>query len=650
MSHINDAVQLAKTKLKTRRVRLTISVFVSSLLFCLLMAVSFTVHGAVNSIEKFRDSGLSHRYITQAYPYDSYTNYLSDPGLVKQAKVLEKKVQAKKQAEAKRLNLTYDPSTDQPFVSDYNSGPGSGSSDHQLNPSVPEVAGLLAKKAANSKGNLASLKKLAKGYGSTATYESFSYGNLGVTQPYLQVLKKGKEDFSQSASPQQFNDKGGPAGQFDEFGQQWQLMSPELMKPFILSGQNFKIGSDGSIPVIAPYSQAEKILGLKPLSASANSKARLERLKYVRTKAAGLKFNVCYRNQTSAEEVQNAVAQTQQIASDKNKDGFQMPTFVQGPPKKACGPVAVTRDVRSASDKQATANQEKFDQEFGKPKSASQLLKMRVVGLNADSDAGTGSFSVVEIFRSILQSSLGTGWFSPVAAADKYPALNEIFLTKGPLAPLANNYYYAEFANGDQAKAISDQQQCDPSVTSGNNYTFDPSICIKKGKYFSFNQFGSSSVAIDQFNKDFNKIFRIVALVMAAIAGLVLLGTVGRIIADSRRETAVFRAIGAKRRDIVQIYVLYTLMLAGLIIAASLIIGFLISSYINIKYSSSISVDALVAFNINDLNLKFSMTAFNLPNILYIAGLIIIASLLAAALPLLTNMRRNPIRDMRDER
>jgi hypothetical protein len=38
-----------------------------------------------------------------------------------------------------------------------------------------------------------------------------------------------------------------------------------------------------------------------------------------------------------------------------------------------------------------------------------------------------------------------------------------------------------------------------------------------------------------------------------------------------------------------------------------------------------------------------------LPDLLYLAGLALAGGLLSAVLPLLRNLRRNPIRDMRDE-
>jgi ABC-type antimicrobial peptide transport system permease subunit len=197
-----------------------------------------------------------------------------------------------------------------------------------------------------------------------------------------------------------------------------------------------------------------------------------------------------------------------------------------------------------------------------------------------------------------------------------------------------------------------DDQNCQPNfsqqqVTSGAS-PFQS--CEKQGKYYSVSPFGSSSAAIDELKNGFSKVFKIAAIVVAGLAALIMMGTVGRIIADSRRETAVFRALGAKRLDIAQIYFGYVLMLAGLIFVVSFVIGLLFSSYLNHRYSEGVTIDALLAFNVGDLSQKIVLTKLYTQDLLYVLGLIIAGGLAAAIFPVLNNVRRNPIRDMRDER
>jgi hypothetical protein len=76
----------------------------------------------------------------------------------------------------------------------------------------------------------------------------------------------------------------------------------------------------------------------------------------------------------------------------------------------------------------------------------------------------------------------------------------------------------------------------------------------------------------------------------------------------------------------------------------------LFSSYLNHRYSEGVTIDALLAFNVGDLSQKIVLTKLYTQDLLYVLGLIIAGGLAAAIFPVLNNVRRNPIRDMRDER
>ena len=426
------------------------------------------------------------------------------------------------------------------------------------------------------------------------------------------------------------------------------MFRSQLLKPFMLQNQSLEIGDDGSVPVIAPYTAVEQAVGLKPLPATAKSKERLARLKEVREKAAGYKFDVCYRNQASNDQIQQAQQQQQEIAANKSKKDYQVPDLVYDLPAQTCGPAVVTRDKRSAQQKKYDANLALFNKKFGQADPESKILRLRIVGINTDVSTGS-SISVTEIFRSILSSSLGQGWASPIELTEENPTITKIFNAN---SDGAGRTLYAEFENSAQVEKIMKEQACEPDFSVQFNAVGNQPYkkCLDQGKYFGFSAFGSSSVAIDQFRRGFDKVFLIVGIAISVIAAIILMGTIGRIIADSRRETAVFRAIGAKRRDIAQIYLIYTIAVALLIALTSTVFGFLISQFIDNRYSSSVTVDALVAFNISDLTQEFSMSSLYAKGILYITGLIIAAALLASLLPLLNNLRRNPIKDMRDER
>jgi ABC-type antimicrobial peptide transport system permease subunit len=120
-------------------------------------------------------------------------------------------------------------------------------------------------------------------------------------------------------------------------------------------------------------------------------------------------------------------------------------------------------------------------------------------------------------------------------------------------------------------------------------------------------------------------------------------------IADSRRETAVFRAIGAKKLDIAQIYVLYTVFLSALVTLFAVGVGTLVAMVVQLKWADPITLHALLAYNSHDLDKVFRLYHFHLPDMLYLLAVAVGAGILSAVFPLIRNLRRNPMRDMRDD-
>lgn len=650
MIRISDSLKLASTKLRTRKVRLAVTLIVSSLLFSILFSGSLAVRGVVSSIEEFSKSGFGDRYITSAISANFGGDYttLSDKEFIANAEALQKKINAEKKAEAAKLGLELDPSRETVLV---NQGPGGGGPDKIADSSQPEVINLLNQKNSGKAEKLNDeFRAISSNYGAIATYRSIPHQleNNGS----LNVLVDNKENYEYSNGQ---SDSGGVPdfNGVQSINTSWVSISDELLKPFLLDGQNFEAGADNSIPVVAPYTAAEEILGLKKLPDNASSKQKLERLKEVRSRAAGYNFEICIRNNSSNQRLELVKSQKNEALQNKDKKDYRAPALQFDYPKNACEDIVVTKDTRTADEKKTDAAWEAFDRKFGKAEPTANKVKLRIVGINNDVETNF-SFSASTIISSVLQSSLGPGWFSP----DKAVKANETTAKIFPENSLGGDFraaktLYTEFSSSAQLKKFVDEQNCIPDFSNSVNInSFDPAENCKKAGQSSFYiaSFGSNSAAIDEFERIFSRVLLITALVISVIASFVMMGNIGRIIADSRRETAVFRAIGAKRIDISQIYLTYTAMIAVLIAGISFLIGAAFTAILHSRYSKEATLDALLAYNQKDLSKTFDLFGLNLTDISLICGLILLASLLAAAIALLGNIRRNPIKDMRDER
>jgi ABC-type antimicrobial peptide transport system permease subunit len=172
--------------------------------------------------------------------------------------------------------------------------------------------------------------------------------------------------------------------------------------------------------------------------------------------------------------------------------------------------------------------------------------------------------------------------------------------------------------------------------------------CAKNNKFFIY-PYGNPLAAIYDASAGFDDFKRWVLLVIGTLTAIIMMGTVGKVIADGRKETSVFRAVGAKRMDIDQIYLLYAALLAALSFAIAAVLGLIVALIFEVNFSPAVSVASVLAFNSPNADKVFHLIGFHGLDMLSIFAFAVIAGIASAILPLVTNTRRNPIKDMREE-
>lgn len=640
-----DAFKLARTKLRTRKVRLIVTLIIMSLLFSCLVFISLVTSGATTSLKDFGKEGLGSRYLVSAFPmtHSTYDN----PALLEQLRPTQQDIIVQKKQLAKTLNIPYDEKTDQtlPIIT-MQAGPGV----NDIQEYISDQSALVKNALNNQNNQITSItregfEKLAKEQGAIHTYSATLPGyNNGIANN-VKVLVDGKENFK----PEKQEGYKPPTGlkSIETLG--WNQISDELLQPFVLDGQSTQVGADNSIPVAAPYSAAQELLKLKKLPDTATSKDKLERLKFVRSNISSVQAQLCYRNQASSTLLQTAIDQQTEINANKGKKDYAAPSLQYNLPSEACGPTTIKSDKRTASEKKADENQKRFDAISSSDIEPVQgIINIRIIGITPDVEFDA-SYSASGIFSGIFSSSIGMGWFSPQSAIQ--PGTLAATAQGGNLneRPLGDVSYYAEFATLAQAKSFIQKNSCEPDYEKYPSSTAQIEYCIANAAPFYISAYGNNAGAIEDLQSSIWKIARFVVLGVVIIAVVIMMGTLGKIIADSRRETAVFRALGAKRLDISQIYFTYTILVSSLIAIIAFALGSIGAKIIDNMYSEDLSVNAIITYNAADTSKEFLLFSVNPLHLVIILGLIIASGIVSALLPLLTNMRRNPIRDMRDE-
>jgi hypothetical protein len=425
-----------------------------------------------------------------------------------------------------------------------------------------------------------------------------------------------------------------------------QVLNDSVAKPFITT-QEFDY-SKGELPGIVSYSHAEKLLGLKELPRTSTNDEKLQRIAEVRKRLSEVTASFCYRNTASQALLSQAIQQRQQMDKNKNDKDYQEPSVVyQLPADDSCGAVTVVKDTRSAAQKRQEQNMIAYQKEIGEYTGdpAQHKITMRAIGLSSEMLGGGMVGSAGEMVMGLLGSWLTyqEGWTIPASMLEQAPAS----LRPTTLFPINSNQprqesvmegieidsYMVEFGDLNEARA---------ALKRGGLYS-------ASDDGMSISPFGSSVLIVDEFKRGFQVALLWALALVGGVAFIILAGLIGRMISDGRRESAVFRAIGARRGDIGRIYGVYTILLAIRVALFAMVLGVVIAIGVDIWLSRDATAGARLAYAAVDTAKEFHFVGIGSWYIPAILGAIVAVSLLAAAIPILLGARRNPITDMRND-
>ncbi len=627
MIRFSDAFILAQTKLRMRKVRTVMTAGSASILFGLLIAAILIAAGTITSGRQFMSGGLSERYLVSYIDYNSQP-YEDTPELRARATQLYMTRIAEKKAEAKRLGIEFDVSSEpKPVSGDKN--------DPYIDATVPTSQLAIKEQLDQRKTPLDKLKESVGRYHPSAYYTLKP--NVVPEAGRIATMEGGKENFEPDVNAQYQMNPGIEGG--------WYYLDKSVTKPFLLDQSALSAQTNkNDIPVIAPISKVEKALGLPKLAKNAPANERLERIKYIRAHAASATFTVCYRNSLSVQQVEEAKRIDKEIKKNTGNKDYQKPSLIYGlPDPTACVAPVIKSDIRSTDEKALVAKQQAFNEKFGETvHPMQQKLTFRVVGLAPDGFDEQSFSNVGALVSVVTGSSLQGNWVVPQDMYDALPNKVEydkyipksateaasVSMSRIPVGQLI------EFASVDEVRTFYTKENC-----SGADCFNKPIISY----------FGSNSVMLDELKGQAQKVLQIAGLVIGSIAALIMMGMVGRVIVDSRRETAVFRAIGASRNDLRAVYVIYTTLFALIVFVIACLIGGGIALWVDNTYSQDATVHAHLAFLNAPEDAKFQLIGLWWQAVAAVGGLILIASLVSILLPLARNLARNPIKDMRDE-
>lgn len=664
MIGLRDSVTLARTKVRSKRIRLLVTTIVSGLLFGLISGGILLFDGTAASVSRFAEQNLGGRYLVQGTPVVNGSEVFADPADPKvrdEVIALHAAYIKERKAAAQKYGITdYDEKTEvQPVIDNAYGDPNAPANQRTM--ANPESVAFQRREAAafarmreKSQSTPQRFAADSRAAGATDVYEPRPLQHLSLT-----YLKDGREDLTRSGAAE-FGppmDSEGPDGSSIS-GSNYTVMDDALVEAFITEPNAARATPKG-IPVLVPIDDLVSTLG-KQLGLAKRPKDGAGQVSWYRTvrdTANGATFTSCYRNAAEQQRIEQARQIDTEIKANARTPGYEKPDLVLELPTEPCAPVTVASDTRTDDEKQKEANRRAFDNQFTpQEEPRAELLTFQVVGVLPTPQSGGGRLE--SVVAGIVGTTYGYGALIPSGLLAALPASlrhDAVLSLKpapddpttmmyfGPMGPEAS--YIASFPTVDRAKAFISSMACndDGGGFLGNDYYTE---C---GKPFSVGTFGTSYLVVDDIARGARPYLLGLLGALFGVATIIIWAMMGRVIADSRRETAVFRAIGARRSDITSVYVIYSLWVALRIALFAALLGTAIALAVELLYSGRATNAAQLAYGVFDGDATFHFVT--VPSLLWwsILGGILAMALVAITPPLLRNIRRNPIRDMRDE-
>ena len=426
------------------------------------------------------------------------------------------------------------------------------------------------------------------------------------------------------------------------------IFSPgEINQQFIFSNQGNWRPDSGEIPVVVSYDDATRLLKLPFLPNNASIEAQDARVNDLKAKINGFTYQTCYRNRAAVKQVMKYQEQQTAIArGEKPKFRYQLD-------QTGCNNVTITNDKRTKTEKALDAKREQFAKLADSSEPVSKLLTYRVVGLVPSSTTSTRpdqaqhkSSDFASLFHDALQPfnmhwSVAQNLFSKMPATQQQELLgllhpSELTLSLGYLKQRS---HYIEFNNARDAQRFIHHYVCEQK----------PGQCLPEGRKFAGAFEFSNAQPIHQLTEYTNRAIIYLIIAVVILAAIILYILIGRSVADSRHEVAVFRAIGFKRIDIALITVVYVLLVAILIILVAGGVGYALAYYADSTYSAKLAQWLTYMFGLSSAPASVSLIHFDKLTVGYLAGIVLGASLLAAIIPTILSVRRSPLKNLKEE-
>lgn len=593
-----DSFTLARTKQKTRRMRRLFVGGVCAILFAVLLTGSFLASGISKSAQQLRSYGYNKQYLATATANFQNAN-LQDVRTASQTEM-------DKELRARKITVTDAVRQSESYQAE-----------------LSRRASVRMRTESNAQRDTF-IAQARRDYKPLAVYPY----EVVETMTNAEGLTPTDRDPFLTRQRDQLVKRQQRSGSADSWRPPAvQRVDQAMLASALQPGQTFDWQPGQPYPIVIPYASLPQMAG-KSL-ASMPAAAQQAEYKTLIKRYTGTTLEYCYRN--PAAQSQLTATLQYNLSAESDKDSKTKPLQLAD-----CQPLdqkALQKAGIIANPSDPTSAKPFFTHPEDVP--VTQIVTFKIVGFIPTASYGENQSKIASLISGVNNwgSHVNPG-IMPQQVYERAPFLSS---DASNVAIGAGNETTVFFDFADRAA----QQRFIDASCEGMH-------CMKANAWHIEN-FGNVVVSSEKIVRTVGIILLWAAMSIGVIAALLMMSTISKLVADSRKEIAVFQALGARTRDIVQIYISYGLLLAAGTLTGALIISLTVALSISQKYSDSVGVHFAVAVGVFDQSLTVSLFGIQISWLLVIIGVLVAATVAGVLLALLFRGRRNVIEHMKDE-
>ncbi len=646
------AIKLARTKLHSKRAMLIASIIVASLLFAMLVAMIIVFSGAEKSASTFIKKVGNDRYLVSVTPVipDEISLFINSFSAeqVREIRDFEKQYYTELRQKYRAAGIEYDASQEISALQPDQFKPMTLPEELRVsfNPQSPVLATLREKKfndyVKTAPNTYSKLQSLGAQYGASGYH--LATGEVAMPPlPQSRMIINKKEDFS-VAEPRRDGATPYDSFVYAAYNSSYQFTDDALLERYILEKDISKIKG---VPVVITAQEAARLFGDKHGIGKEPSTPAAKRvwITQIQEKIRGEMYDACSRNTAELQMLEKIQRDYIEIKNNAGIKTYVEPSLQYDYPKTACGDIVVKKDTRTREEKTADENLVQTQKKLGTYEApAHKKTTFQIVGFILARPFSERTMSAELYIQDLLMPQSST--FSAQIPRQMYDKLSDQY--KFPSPPHEFVYPASREARSQMATRVVEFTTMDNARKFMQHETC-PEYATQCEKLYSSSPYGSNYLILDEIGKFFMRVIGVAFPAALGLASIIIWFTVSRIMMENRKETAVYRAMGAKRYDIGAIYVTYLMLVALRIALVSIILGITAAFVVDTIYGKVLTDAAVTAFGIIDGAPRFSLFDISSPLLITVVGAIFAISIIASTPPLMRNVRRNPIRDMRED-